>query len=222
MVRLNIDEVSFDDRGLVPAIVRDASTGQILMLAYMNRESLQKTLETNETWFWSRSRQELWHKGATSGNRQKIFWIQKDCDSDALLVDVRPLGPACHTGTMSCFEDPEHPNLDFRPLMSILQRRKGERPEGSYSAYLFNEGTDKILKKIGEETAEVIIAAKGDEKQRLVEELSDLIYHLCVLMVNEGVSLANVADELRARRGQHGGGREEVPDEDEEENGSER
>lgn len=216
MARLNIDDVKFDDRGLVPAVIRDASTGTVMMVAYMNRESLGKTLETNETWFWSRERQELWHKGATSGNRQKVFWIAKDCDSDALLIDVRPLGPACHNGTFSCFQDSEHPNLDLRPLVTVLQRRKAERPEGSYSAYLFNEGLDLVLKKLGEETTEVVIAAKGDDKQRLIEEISDLVYHLSVLMVNEGVSLAEVSDELRRRRGQPGGGRDEVPEEDDE------
>jgi phosphoribosyl-ATP pyrophosphohydrolase/phosphoribosyl-AMP cyclohydrolase len=216
MVRLAVADVNFDERGLVPAIVRDASTGTILMLASMNRESLQKTIDSGETWFWSPSRQEVVHQGATSGNRQKVFWIARDCDGDALIVDVRSLGPACHTGRTSCFEDTEHPNLDFRPLMAILQRRKGERPEGSYSTYLFNEGLDTILKKIGEETAEVLIAAKNDDKQRVVEEIGDLVYHLLVLMVNEGVSLADVSDELRRRRGQPGGGRHEVPEEEEE------
>lgn len=186
--------------GLIPAIVRDAKTGAVLTLAYMNEESLRRTRESGETWFWSRSRQELWHKGATSGNTQRVVHIAEDCDGDALLVSVEPAGPACHTGALSCFADAPPPALDLESLMRVLRSRYDERPEGSYSAYLFNEGRDKILKKIGEEATEVVIAAKGQGRERMVSEIADLVYHLSVLMVDEGFGWEEVGAELRSRR----------------------
>lgn len=193
--------VNFDANGLVyglvPAIVRDAKSGAILTLAYMNEESLAKTRESGETWFWSRSRNELWHKGATSGNTQRVVHIAEDCDSDALVVTVEPSGPACHTGAFSCFSDV--PALPLDRLMSVLRDRYDKRPEGSYSAYLFNEGRDKILKKIGEEATEVVIAAKGQGRERLVSEIADLVYHLSVLMVDEGMGWGDVYGELGRR-----------------------
>ena len=182
---------------LIPAIVRDARSGAVLTLAYMNEESLAKTRETGETWFWSRSRNELWHKGATSGNTQRVIHIAEDCDADALVVTVEPNGPACHTGAVSCFADV--PPLPLERLMSVLRSRYESRPEGSYSTYLFNEGRDKILKKVGEEATEVVIAAKGDSKERLVSELADLVFHVSALMVDAGVEWRDVHEELSKR-----------------------
>jgi len=182
---------------LTPAIIRDARTGAVLTLAYMNEESLAKTRETGETWLWSRSRNELWHKGATSGNTQRVVHIAEDCDRDALVVSVIPNGPACHNGTTSCF--PEVPPLPLERLMAVLRDRHANRPEGSYSAYLFNEGRDKILKKIGEEATEVVIAAKGQGRERTISEIADLVYHLSVLMVDEGIGWAEVEEELEKR-----------------------
>ena len=185
--------------GLIPAIVRDARSGNVLTLAYMNAESLEKTRETGEAWFWSRSRNELWHKGATSGNTQRVIHIAEDCDGDALVVTVEPRGPACHTGTTSCFRD--IPPLMLERLERILRDRHAQRPAGSYSTYLFNEGRDKILKKVGEEATEVVIAAKGAERERIVSELADLVFHLTVLMVDAGIAWAEVEDELVMREG---------------------
>jgi phosphoribosyl-AMP cyclohydrolase / phosphoribosyl-ATP pyrophosphohydrolase len=182
---------------LIPTIVRDARTGAVLTLAYMNEESLARTRETGETWFWSRSRQELWHKGATSGNTQRVIHIAEDCDADALVVTVEPNGPACHTGSVSCFVGV--PPLPLDRLMSVLRSRHAERPEDSYSSYLFNEGRDKILKKIGEEATEVVIAAKGQGRERLVSEVADLVYHLSVLLVDEGIDWPDVHAELEKR-----------------------
>lgn len=182
---------------LTPAIVRDAKSGAILTLAYMNDESLAKTRESGETWFWSRSRNELWHKGATSGNTQRVVHIAEDCDRDALVVTVEPNGPACHTGSTSCFDGV--PPLPLERLMAVLRARREERPEGSYSTYLFDEGRDKILKKIGEEATEVVIAGKGDSRERLVSELADLVFHLSVLMVDAEVAWGDVHDELERR-----------------------
>jgi phosphoribosyl-ATP pyrophosphohydrolase/phosphoribosyl-AMP cyclohydrolase len=190
-----MNDLVFKD-GLIPAIVRDARTGALLTLAYMSEESLQRTIDSGETWFWSRSRNELWHKGATSGHTQRVVDISPDCDRDALVVSVVPAGPACHTGAASCFA--ALPPLER--LMSILRDRHATRPVGSYSAYLFNEGRDKILKKVGEEATEVVIAAKGDDASRLVSELADLVYHLSVLMVDAGVGWEEVGEEL-GRRG---------------------
>jgi phosphoribosyl-ATP pyrophosphohydrolase/phosphoribosyl-AMP cyclohydrolase len=182
---------------LIPAIIRDARTGAILTLAYMNDESLAKTRETGETWLWSRSRNELWHKGATSGNTQRVIHIAEDCDRDALVVTVEPRGPACHTGTISCF--PDVPPLMLERLEQVLRDRHAQRPEGSYSTYLFNEGRDKILKKVGEEATEVVIAAKGADRERIVSELADLVFHLTVLMVDAGIGWAEVEGELARR-----------------------
>lgn len=209
---MNFDSshVQFDERGLIPAIVQDARSGEVLTLAYMNSDSLQKTLDTSETWFWSRSRSELWHKGATSGNFQRVVAIRQDCDSDALVVLVEPAGPACHTGKRSCFyRDIEGEVVDenFRGLGTVLdelfdliESRRKDRPEGSYTTYLFEHGLDKILKKLGEEASETIIAAKNDEKAPLISESADLIYHLMVLLVERGVSLDEIKDELLSRR----------------------
>jgi len=200
---INWDEIRFDERGLIPAIVQDAATREVLTLAYMNRESLQRTLETKQTWFWSRSRNELWHKGVTSGNTQEVVSLALDCDGDAIIVLVNPAGPACHTGAVSCF-DVGAQSDDFGPLLDqlyeLIQSRERERPAGSYTTYLFEQGLDKILKKLGEESAETIIAAKNEDDGRLTAEVSDLVYHLLVLLVARGVSLAQVAAELERRR----------------------
>lgn len=185
---------------LIPAIIRDARSGAILTLAYMNEESLEKTIESGETWLWSRSRNELWHKGATSGNTQRVVHIARDCDDDALVVTVEPNGPACHNGTFSCFPDVPPPALDLSALMSVLRSRRAARPPDSYSTYLFNEGLDKILKKVGEESTEVVIAAKNDDRARLISELADLVFHVSVLMVERGVGWEEVGAELRRRR----------------------
>lgn len=193
---IDIDNVKFDDSGLVPAIVRDARSGEVLTLAYMSRASLEKTLETGEIWFWSRSRRELWHKGATSGNTQRVVAMRGDCDGDALLVDVEPRGPACHTGARSCFGDAA---FSIARLEETLRARKAEMPEGSYSAKLFRGGRGKILKKIGEESAEVIIAATSEGRERVVSESADLLFHLLVLLANEGIAFDEVVGELEGR-----------------------
>lgn len=208
---MNLDEVKFDERGLIPAIVQNAATREVLTLAYMNRESLAKTIESQQTWFWSRSRGELWHKGETSGNTQHVVSVTLDCDRDAIVVLVDPAGPACHTGATSCFETGSNTTgigavLD--QLYELIQTREHDRPSNSYTAYLFDEGIDKILKKLGEESAETIIAAKNDEPGRLVSEVSDLVYHLLVLLVARGVSLEEIAKELAQRRGRTGGASE--------------
>ena len=195
------EQVKFDDRGLVPAIVQDARTREVLTLAYMNRESLQRTIETGQTWFWARSRQRLWHKGEESGNTQDVVEMAHDCDNDAIVVLVNPAGPACHTGTRSCFRS-ENANVAvvLDELYGLIQSRARERPEGSYTTYLFDEGLDKILKKVGEESAETIIAAKNDDRKPFVAEVSDLIYHLLVLLVEKRVSLDEVRNELAQRK----------------------
>jgi len=244
-----IQNLKFDDSGLITAVVQDDDSDEILMVAHMNAESLAKTLQTGETWFWSRSRRELWHKGATSGATQRVVDLRLDCDGDALLVRVNPNGPACHTGERSCFfrgaqevetaksEEPVRPReprekdpekdgpilklvesqvslvnvaamdlgIQLQDLFKLIQERNDQRPEGSYTSYLFNSGLDKILKKVGEESAETIIAAKnaGDDEGRkqLSSEISDLLYHLLVLMVERDVSLYDIAAELSARAG---------------------
>jgi phosphoribosyl-ATP pyrophosphohydrolase/phosphoribosyl-AMP cyclohydrolase len=245
MSELLIQNLKFDDHGLITAVVQDDDSGEVLMVAHMNAESLARTLRTGETWFWSRSRQELWHKGETSGATQRVVDLRLDCDGDALLVRVNPQGPACHTGERSCFfrdardvgaskppqaEEPakvekkngpilkraESPlslvnvaamdlGIQLQELFKLIQERKDQRPEGSYTSYLFNSGLDKILKKVGEESAETIIAAKnaGDDEGRkqLSSEISDLLYHLLVLMVERDVSLHDIAAELSARAG---------------------
>lgn len=214
-----IENIKFDEKGLVPAIIQDYKSGQVLMLAYMNAESLQKTIETGRTWFYSRSRQELWNKGGTSGHIQEVKNIRYDCDGDALLIKVEQTGVACHTGHYSCFyrddADQEVEKEIFNPdkiyggkegpvilneLYDIIKSRQKEMPEGSYTAYLFDKGIDKILKKVGEESAEVIIAAKNGVKGEVLYESADLIYHLLVLLVEQGVDLSDLFAELRSRR----------------------
>ena len=201
---LNIDELKFDEKGLIPAIVTDAISGKVLTLAYMNKESLKISMEKGLTCFWSRSRQELWLKGETSGNYQHIVSITADCDRDALLVKVEKDGPACHTGAESCFNDEvwesdELHEFTYEGLMNLLVGRKIEKKEGSYTTYLFEKGLDKILKKVGEETTEVIIAAKDKDKKNTVYEIADLAYHVMVLMIEAGISLEDIHRELASR-----------------------
>ena len=201
---LNIDELKFDEKGLIPAIVVDAKTKKVLTLAYMNRESLEISLEKELTCFWSRSRSELWLKGETSGNYQHIVSITADCDNDALVVSVEPDGPACHTGSYSCFTKPvfqseERSEFSYEGLMELIRGRKTNPQDGSYTTYLFNKGLDKILKKVGEESTEVIIAAKAEDKKETVYEIADLAYHIMVLMVETGISLDDIRDELASR-----------------------
>ena len=219
------EEVRFDERGLVPAVVQDARTREVLTLAYMNEESLRRTLAEGETWFWSRSRAELWHKGATSGHTQRVVEVRLDCDADALVVLVEPRGPACHTGAVSCFHreaevlrpdesvqaegdaareegSAEGGRLGdvLEELYRVIEGRRREMPEGSYTTYLFEKGLNKILKKVGEESAETIIAAKEGDLGALTSETSDLVYHLLVLMVERGLALEDLGRELARRR----------------------
>ena len=202
--KINIDELKFDEKGLIPAIVADAVTGSVLTLAYMNRESLKITMERGLTCFWSRSRGELWLKGETSGNYQHVVSITADCDRDALLVKVEKDGPACHTGSESCFTAPvfeseELSEFTLRGLYELLEDRKAKLPEGSYTTYLFQKGIDKILKKVGEESTEVIIAGKANDKAETIYELADLAYHAMVLMVQMGITVDDVHKELASR-----------------------
>jgi phosphoribosyl-AMP cyclohydrolase / phosphoribosyl-ATP pyrophosphohydrolase len=238
-----IHNLKFDAQGLIPAVVQDAATGEVLMLAYMNAESLARTLQTGETWFWSRSRGELWHKGATSGHTQRVADVRLDCDGDTLLVRVEPRGPACHTGERTCFfrgagEDSQAdgaaqaeagngsqvtasvttvvqvenkvslvgvPAMELgillQDLFALIQERREQRPANSYTTYLFDSGLDKILKKIGEEAAETIIAAKNEGTKELTSEITDLLYHLLVLMAEREVSLRDILTELGKRAG---------------------
>lgn len=234
-----IQNLKFDEQGLITAVVQDDASDEVLMVAHMNTESLARTLQTGQTWFWSRSRQGLWHKGETSGNTQAVVDIRLDCDGDALLVRVNPDGPACHTGERTCFfraaqeiEQPRSAKTEekdtsrieraesslslvnvaamdlgilLQDLFKLIQERKDQRPEGSYTSYLFNSGLDKILKKVGEESAETIIAAKNagekEGRQQLSAEISDLLYHLLVLMVERDVSLQDILTELGERAG---------------------
>jgi len=202
-MNLDIKSLKFDERGLIPAIVQDARTREVLTLAYMNAESLARTVETGQTWFWSRSRNALWHKGETSGNTQSVVSVACDCDNDAIVVLVEPAGPACHTGARSCFDlktEDEDLGLLLATLYELIESRERDRPEGSYTTYLFSQGLDKILKKVGEESAETIIAAKNEDGARLTSEVADLVYHLLVLLVARGVSLDEVREELAKRR----------------------
>ena len=201
---LNKDELKFDEKGLIPAIVKDSRTGKVLMLAYMNRESLDKTLETGLACFWSRSRNQLWTKGETSGNYLHAVSVKADCDRDTLLVSARPDGPACHLGNTTCFEDVLWENgesVDFSldSLMELIKGRKTEKKEGSYTTYLFEKGLDKILKKVGEESTEVIIAAKAQDKKETIYEIADLVYHVLVLMAESGISTEDIKNELESR-----------------------
>ncbi|MCC6398420.1 MAG: bifunctional phosphoribosyl-AMP cyclohydrolase/phosphoribosyl-ATP diphosphatase HisIE [Bacteroidetes bacterium] len=209
---MNLDGIRFDTNGLVPAVVQDVQSGTVLMLAYMNRESLQRTLETGETHFWSRSRRELWHKGATSGHTQRVVSIAKDCDTDALLVKVEQNGVACHTGAYSCFFTPVHELADYPATTSlgevlgavsrVIRKRNLERPEGSYTTKLLTDGIDRVLKKVGEEAGEVIIAAKNHAPAEITWEVADLLYHVLVMMEIEGIGLEDVAAVLDRRRGE--------------------
>jgi len=214
-----IEGLKFDQNGLIPAIIQDCNSGQVLMMAYMNRESLQKTIDTRRTCFYSRSRQELWVKGETSGHIQTVREVRYDCDQDCLLLLVEQTGPACHTGHYSCFyrnekgeevapaamemdkvyESIAGPGILYE-LYEVIKDRQIKRPEGSYTTYLFEKGLDKILKKVGEEASEVIIAAKNRDKGEVVYESSDLLYHLMVLLVEQGVDLADIFFELKSRR----------------------
>lgn len=206
-----INELKFDDNGLIAAVVQDAATLEVLTVAYMNRESLNKSLETRETWFYSRSRQELWHKGATSGNTQRIIEINYDCDGDALVVLVEPAGPACHTGARSCFSKNLLENdggaaaklSDFAVMVGLektIRERELDMPEGAYTTYLFEKGVDKILKKVGEEAAEVIIAAKNRDSEELKWESADLLYHLMVLLQEQKLPFKEVLNVLDKRK----------------------
>lgn len=201
---INIDELKFDEKGLIPAVVVDAYSKKVLTLAYMNRESLKISMEKGLTCFWSRSRKELWLKGETSGNYQHIVSITADCDNDALVVVVEKDGPACHKGTDSCFEAPvwqseDRHEFSLEGLYELLEGRKKEMPEGSYTSYLFEKGLDKILKKVGEECTEVIIAGKAEDKKETIYEIADLAYHVMVLMVEAGISVEDVQKELASR-----------------------
>lgn len=201
---IDMNTLKFDEKGLIPAIVVDAVSKKVLTLAYMNRESLAISMEKKKTCFWSRSRNVLWLKGETSGNYQNIVSITADCDKDALVVVVEPEGPACHTGSFSCFENPLWENdelheFSYEGLMKLIEGRKIEKKEGSYTTYLFEKGIDKILKKVGEESTEVIIAAKADDKKETVYEIADLAYHVMVLMIQMGISLEDIHRELASR-----------------------
>lgn len=200
-----IKNIKFDEKGLVPAVVQDAETGAVLMMAYMNEESLLKTVETKETWFFSRSRNELWNKGATSGNTQAVVEMSYDCDGDTILVKVIQKGVACHTGEYSCFfnkivESESGASYDVLDRLYALVKDRKENPvEESYTNYLFDKGVDKILKKVGEESAEVIIGAKNDSSEEVIYESSDLVYHMVVLLVQMGISISDIKKELSSR-----------------------
>ncbi|MDD7194655.1 MAG: bifunctional phosphoribosyl-AMP cyclohydrolase/phosphoribosyl-ATP diphosphatase HisIE [Oscillospiraceae bacterium] len=200
---MKVVELKFDSNGLIPAIVQDHISKKVLMLAYMNKESLEITIKEGKTCFYSRSRQCLWRKGETSGNTQQVVSIRTDCDRDTLLIDVIKAGPACHTGSETCFfEDivaPEQEDFSYENLYKMLVGRKVEKKEGSYTTYLFEKGTDKILKKVGEECTEVIIAAKGGDKAETVFEIADLLYHIMVMMIDAGITLDEVTAELAKR-----------------------
>ena len=200
---LSVNELKFDENGLIPAVVVDAISKKVLTVAYMNKESLEISMNEGTTCFWSRSRKCLWRKGETSGNRQHIVSIVTDCDRDALTVTVYKDGPACHLGTDSCFNEVVYEGEDeafsLEALMKVIEGRKTERKEGSYTTYLFDKGIDKILKKVGEECTEVIIAGKADDKAETVYEIADLVYHVMVLMIQMGISLDDIKKELASR-----------------------
>ena len=201
---IDVKELKFDANGLIPALVVDAKSKEVLTLAYMNEESLNITMQERKTCFFSRSRQELWRKGETSGNTQSVVSITADCDKDALVVKVEKAGPACHTGAESCFFNPLYINeelheFSLRGLYDLLLQRKAERPEGSYTTYLFEKGLDKILKKVGEECTEVIIGGKAGDKKETIYEIADLAYHVMVLMAQMGITVEEVQDELASR-----------------------
>lgn len=205
---IEIESLTFDEKGLIPTVVQDARTKEVLTVAYMSKESLQKSIETGETWFYSRSRQTLWHKGETSGNTQKIVSITTDCDQDALVVEVIPTGPACHKGTTSCFTEtvvetePVGSVGIISELVELIEKREEEMPEGAYTTYLFTEGIDKICKKVGEEATEVVIGAKNRDEKEVKWEAADLIYHLLVLLQEQKVSVYDVLEVLVERHKQ--------------------
>ncbi len=206
MTEFNIQSIQFNEQGLVPVVVQHAQTKEVLTVAYMNQESLEKTIATKETWFYSRSRKELWNKGATSGNKQQVISIRTDCDQDALVVEVIPRGPACHTGETTCFHQdvltPDEKVGSFgilADLVQVIQEREKTMPEGAYTTYLFEKGVDKIGKKIGEEATEVVIAAKNRDAQELQWEAADLLYHLLVLLQEQKVDLYEVLEVLQKR-----------------------
>ncbi|HEY9403351.1 MAG TPA: bifunctional phosphoribosyl-AMP cyclohydrolase/phosphoribosyl-ATP diphosphatase HisIE [Pyrinomonadaceae bacterium] len=220
MTKFAVDELRYDERGLLPVVVQDAATREVLTVAYMNSESLRRTLVEGVTWFWSRSRAKLWHKGETSGHTQRVVGVAVDCDRDALVMLVAPRGAACHTGARSCFQHelegarpfdevgdraqagkPRPLGQTLAELYAVIERRRREMPEGSYTTYLFEQGLDKILKKVGEEAAETIIAAKNDDTGAFVGEVSDLLYHLLVLMAERGTPPGEVETELARREG---------------------
>ena len=201
---IDIETLKFDEKGLIPAIVVDSVTKKVLTLAYMNKESLKISIEKELTCFYSRSRQQLWLKGETSGNFQHIVSITSDCDNDALIVMVEPDGPACHLGTTSCFNNEVFQSEDryefsYQGLFDLIKGRKTDKKEGSYTTYLFEKGLDKILKKVGEESTEVIIAAKDNDKGETIYEIADLAYHVMVMMIEMGISLEDIFDELASR-----------------------
>lgn len=202
---IDLTQVKFDGKGLIPAIVQDAESKKVLTLAYMNEVSLQKTIETKETWFWSRSRQELWHKGATSGNTQKVVSLALDCDQDALVVEVQPVGPACHTGAETCFHEEviageSGKDVSFLlKLENVIKERQQTMPEGAYTTYLFEKGIDKMLKKVGEEAAEVIIGAKNRDREEVKWESADLLFHLMVVLREQGIEFSEVVEVLKER-----------------------
>ena len=201
---VDVNDLKFDQNGLIPAVVQDYRTKEVLTVAYMNRESLEITLREKRTCFYSRSRKELWRKGLTSGNYQTVVNVTADCDLDALVVEVDKAGPACHTGNESCFfnevyQNPDYKAFSYERLYELIQGRKTDKKEGSYTTYLFEKGLDKILKKVGEESTEVIIGAKNNSKKETIYEISDLTYHVMVLMVEMGISLGDVFDELASR-----------------------
>lgn len=198
------EKITYDENGLIPAIVQDETSGKVLMLAYMNEEALGKTLETKETWFYSRSREELWHKGETSGNTQVVKSVALDCDGDALLVTVAPAGPACHTGEVTCFYDAlleqAKPTREvIHDIVNVIEDRRNNPVDGAYTTYLFNEGIDKVLKKVGEEATEVVIGAKNNDKDEIKWEVADLIYHTLVLLNMTDVSIADIKEVLYER-----------------------
>ena len=208
-VDFDITQLKWNEKGLIPAVIQDVVSKQVLMVAYMNQESLSKTIETGETWFYSRSRQELWNKGATSGHFQSVKELQIDCDQDTLLIQVEQIGVACHTGTYTCFGEEKQERKEYLQegnslqildqLIKLIAEREKTMPEGSYTTYLFDKGLDKILKKVGEEASEVIIAAKNQQQEEVVYEASDLIYHLLVLLQQQGISFDRVLEELARR-----------------------
>ena len=216
-MNIEMKDLKFDEHGLIPTIIQDSQTHEVLMLAYMNKESLRRTLDCKQTWFWSRSRSELWHKGNTSGNTQRVVDIRVDCDCDSLVLLVEPNGPACHTEAWSCFhrrignheieqsakDSPEF-GLVLQKLHQIIRSRMSQKPKGSYTTYLFEEGLDKILKKIGEETAELIIASKNGDPAAICFETSDLLYHLLVLLVQQEIALDQVSNVLHERQTSRG------------------